>query len=793
MSGKKQLISNYFLAKPKKISNPKEGEPLLPPTSGDAKDDTVEESDLGEHKVDTNKEADDAQGAETFPIITPNQPRNFPFPKREFGKQKRSFQPSWFKEYPWLHYNEKSDSAFCYVCFNQNEKGNLRTARNMEQAFISNGYSNWKKALSRFKEHQVSECHKVAVDYERVIPKTCGNIIDMTDKTATKTREQNRHCLARILESLKYLARQGLAFRGDDDKESNFIQLLNLLAKDDNILAEWLKCGATGTGAKYTSHDTQNELICLMATNTIRELVSQIRNNYYSLICDEYTDISNKEQLTICLRWIDEQLEAHEDFIGFYAIPNIKADTITCAIKDALIRLQLSLNDCRGQCYDGASNMLGKKSGTAQQILAVQPKAFVTHCHAHSLSLGVKSAVKDCKLISDTMSTAKELVTLIKYSPKRETILGRVKDNIEQDDEGSEEEMAAGILKLCPTRWTVTAACYERILANYASLLKAWEVSLEGQLEPDVRARILGCDAQMKTFNFFFGLHLSKRLFAHTDNLSKTLQSSSMSAAAGHHLANLMVKTLESIRNEESFDGFYDVVLIKVKQYPAVAEPTLPRKRRAPARYETGNAEPVYPPTARDHYRKVYFEAVDHLISSVKERFDQPAFKVYATLETLLLRAAKGEDISNSKEMEDLKLTFSADVNVNTLVAQLCTFGLLVKGNEFQCFPDILTAVKNLHPHERQLIDNVITLCKLIHVNPATSATGERSFSTARRVKTWQRSTMLQSRFSHLAILNTHKDRLDNLCLVSVANAFVSLNENRQRNFGTFTIADFQR
>ena len=55
-----------------------------------------------------------------------------------------------------------------------------------------------------------------------------------------------------------------------------------------------------------------------------------------------------------------------------------------------------------------------------------------------------------------------------------------------------------------------------------------------------------------------------------------------------------------------------------------------------------GNAEPTYPDTACDHYRKIYFEAVDHLISSLKERFNQPAFKVYANLETLLLKAAKG-------------------------------------------------------------------------------------------------------------------------------------------------------
>ena len=114
-------------------------------------------------------------------------------------------------------------------------------------------------------------------------------------------------------------------------------------------------------------------------------------------------------------------------------------------------------------------------------------------------------------------------------------------------------------------------------------------------------------------------------------------------------------------------------------------------------------------------------------------------------------------------------------------------------GVPLRCFQEILREVQDLQPIERQLIDNVIVVCKLNHVNPATSATGERSFSTARRIKTWLQSRMLRAHFNHLAILNTHKDRFDKLCLVSVANSFVSLNENRERNCGKFTTTDFSR
>lgn len=51
---------------------------------------------------------------------------------------------------------------------------------------------------------------------------------------------------------------------------------------------------------QYTSHDVQNEIIAPMANEVIRDLVREIGENYFSLICDEYRDISNKEQLTFC-------------------------------------------------------------------------------------------------------------------------------------------------------------------------------------------------------------------------------------------------------------------------------------------------------------------------------------------------------------------------------------------------------------------------------------------------------------------------------------------------------------
>lgn len=53
----------------------------------------------------------------------------------------------------------------------------------------------------------------------------------------------------------------------------------------------------------------------------------------------------------------------------------------------------------------------------------------------------------------------------------------------------------------------------------------------------------------MKTFHLAFWLHLWQKLFAHSDNLSAALQSSSLSAADSKHLACLTLQVLERMRN----------------------------------------------------------------------------------------------------------------------------------------------------------------------------------------------------------------------------------------------------
>ena len=66
---------------------------------------------------------------------------------------------------------------------------------------------------------------------------------------------------------------------------------------------------------------------------------------------------------------VDDNLEVKEYFLGLYELETIKSVTVANATKDILLRFNLSIHYSRGQTYDGASNMMVRKSGMANKLL----------------------------------------------------------------------------------------------------------------------------------------------------------------------------------------------------------------------------------------------------------------------------------------------------------------------------------------------------------------------------------------------------------------------------------------
>ena len=380
-------------------------------------------------------------------------------------------------------------------------------------------------------------------------------------------------------------------------------------------------------------------------------------------MADETTDTSNREQVVICIRWVDESLEVHEDFIGLHQVDMIDAKTLTAVIIDVLLRMNLSIRKCRGQCYDGAAAMSGPIKGVAANIKKDEPRSLYTHCYGHALNLACADSIKKCKLISDALDTTREITKLIKKSPKRDAQLLKIQQIMSDED-----TTRPGIRLLCPTRWTVRAEAMHSIIMNYDVLMELWEWSLKNCSDTDMKARIRGVSAHMERFDFFFGLCLGQCILQHADTLSQTLQKKDISAAEGQEVAGLTVTTLKTLRTSENFQMFWDTTKSKADSCK-VDKPCLPRRKRAPARYEIGDGHPDFHDA---HYRQIYFEVLDLMTARIEDRFNQADYKIYVSCEQLLLKAAI--DVDYTTEMENATSFYGDDFQPARLEAHLKTF-----------------------------------------------------------------------------------------------------------------------
>ena len=145
--------------------------------------------------------------------------------------------------------------------------------------------------------------------------------------------EKNCAMFLKLLECVRYLARQGLAFHGHHEDsitfEGNLYQLLLLQAKDSIQLASWIK------KRDYISPANVNEIISISGNTVLRQLLQEIQTaDWFSLISDEATDVSHNEQMCIAIHWVDSSYTNHEAALGLVQLPDTKALTLFGIIKD---------------------------------------------------------------------------------------------------------------------------------------------------------------------------------------------------------------------------------------------------------------------------------------------------------------------------------------------------------------------------------------------------------------------------------------------------------------------------
>lgn len=118
-----------------------------------------------------------------------------------------------------------------------------------------------------------------------------------------------------------------------NENEGNFRAILKYKTKDIDYMKSYLE---TQSKNKYISNRTQNEIIETCGDIILKKIVKIVNESgFFSVLVDETTDVSVKEQLTLCVRYLSgsgENVCINESFLKFIEIQSLTGENLAKVI-----------------------------------------------------------------------------------------------------------------------------------------------------------------------------------------------------------------------------------------------------------------------------------------------------------------------------------------------------------------------------------------------------------------------------------------------------------------------------
>nr|XP_009799704.1 PREDICTED: zinc finger MYM-type protein 1-like [Nicotiana sylvestris]XP_016458743.1 PREDICTED: zinc finger MYM-type protein 1-like [Nicotiana tabacum]XP_016458744.1 PREDICTED: zinc finger MYM-type protein 1-like [Nicotiana tabacum] len=493
------------------------------------------------------------------------QPRDFVFPKRDFGGIMRHFNPQWFKIScsQWLEYSIKQDATFCLCCYLfKNEVGGY--GKKVGDAFTTDGFRGWNKALERFNSHvgNVGSVHNRCFNMMLDLMNQEQSILTSLDKQSEKIKSDHRVRLNASIDVIRYLLKEGIPFRGHDEsvtstRRGHFLDLLKWYAdrKEDvkNVVLE--KAPKNNT---MTSPDIQKDIVNSCAKETVKAIIEDLNGDLFGILVDESKDVSHKEQMALVLRYVNKEGELIERFLGLVHVKDTSAHALQNEIYSLLLQHSLSSSLIRGQGYDGASNMQGNINGLKTLILKDNPSAHCIHCFAHQLQLTLVVVAKKHHDVNNFFDILANILNVVGGSYKRREMLRD--DQAKKLDEllvlgevhtGSGLNQELGLQRPGDTRW----GSHFKTLRNFVSLISSI-VHILGVLANEgsnyqEKALAKNLVEDIRSYEFVCILHLMLKLLAITYDLNMALQKKDQDIVSAMKLIDITKRQLQTMRESK--------------------------------------------------------------------------------------------------------------------------------------------------------------------------------------------------------------------------------------------------
>ena len=462
--------------------------------------------------------------------------------QRKGTKIIRTFKPAWYKRKEWLCGCITTNRLFCFPC--------LLFSVSSESVWVKDGYFDLNNLPNALSKHERSAAHYESQISLKTFRSTRIDLhIDKQKKFNIEIHnekvKENRAILKKLIRATCFLIKQELAFCGDNEVNSpflnhgNYVELLKYTAKFDEKLSQHLQNSSVFSGLPNKIQNDLIEAIGIVTENDIKEEIT--RAPFISIEMDEMgptTEVSNTAHCSIILRYLLD-CEIKETFIGFDTLIDRTAAGVTKCIFNSLEKYACA-EKLVVHTYDGAMVMTSHLNGALAQIREKAPSALFTHCCAHKLNLVLFQSAKFIPECSTFFKTIEALASFFSQSPKQSRFL--------------DEIVQKRTPKAAPTNWNSNSKLIQTVLQYHGDLCKLfYSINTSPLLwDSDTLVRSNWFYNWLTEDSTYFLLMVYDEIFIKTDTLFNILQTKMMDIPYCIGRINETMHLLEDLR--KNFD-----------------------------------------------------------------------------------------------------------------------------------------------------------------------------------------------------------------------------------------------
>ncbi|KAE8633590.1 hypothetical protein XENTR_v10001933 [Xenopus tropicalis] len=681
-----------------------------------------------------------------FDVDKPFQPPAEHVPPQCFGTRRLRFQSAWYTDFPWLHYSPQLKAVLCFTCGKAESMGLLGSSRRKDSVFTAVGFSNWKKAREKFGYHQKSKSHEFATW------KLMHALQNQKREAALEQQRKVRQaipsiCLNKLICAVRFLIHRGHTFQSHESIEESLFELLKFVGQDNEMFRYWLL-----TNQNFTSTEVQYEIISLMSHELISLITKDVNQGsvYYSVIvdCIQNTD---SQQLSLCLRYLDSEMQAQEEFIGFLDPVEETGTSAANLILDILDRNSLPIDLLRGIAFEASTSYKESCSLLKQK----QSLAMFVHCGTPCGSLLAKDSSQASPLLQHTLYSVNDLFDLFSKSIKHKFLFAEVTQNFNSSTRN-----------LGSSKWCVNLPVVNAVIQHYGLIIDGLREMKSSTGEGGVKVHFVL--EKVMEGNTYASLLIIRSIMESLNILNIKLDDQNLLMSSTLKKVKLVKEILARLRQEATVVDLLrqaEEAVTKFNLMPIA----IPQPHQLSSQLQQ-SADQLSFENKGDFFKNEYLKMLDAAISHLENRFMQQGFIEYCNLEDVLLCAGKGGESDRIIEEKLAFLSKYPEFNVRMLKVQLEMFA---HKKSFSSLAEAVSLYKSVSPEVKEFFSELGKLLKLLLIIPVCTNDSEQVCCPVQRLRTVLQFTTAETRSSDVAVCYVNETRLDNLCLETVAHNFV--------------------